>query len=182
LGVLDAAAKLAGWGKPLPAGHGMGIAVHESFKSFVAQVAEVSLDDKGAIRVHRVYCAVDCGKIVNPDTIAAQMESGITFGLSAALYGAITLKNGRVEQSNFDAYPVVRLDAMPRVEVQIVKSRRPAHRAGGGQCPFCCERSARSCPADDTGEDQDGSGQGITALRPAVYLRRRHLLLPRIPS
>jgi isoquinoline 1-oxidoreductase subunit beta len=122
LGVLDAAAKLAGWGKPLPAGHGMGIAVHESFKSFVAQVAEVSLDDKGAIRVHRVYCAVDCGKIVNPDTIAAQMESGITFGLSAALYGAITLKNGRVEQSNFDAYPVVRLDAMPRVEVQIVKS------------------------------------------------------------
>jgi len=122
LGVLNAAARLAGWGKPLPAGHGRGIAVHESFKSFVAQVAEVSLDDSGALRVHRVCCAVDCGKIVNPDTIRAQMESGIAFGLSAALYGAITLKSGRVEQSNFDSYPMLRLDAMPKVEVEIIKS------------------------------------------------------------
>ena len=122
LGVLNAAARLADWGKPLPAGHGRGIAVHESFKSFVAQVAEVSLDDSGSLLVHRVCCAVDCGRIVNPDTIEAQMESGIAFGLSAALYGAITLKKGRVEQSNFDSYPMLRLDAMPRVEVQIVKS------------------------------------------------------------
>ena len=122
LGVLDAAAKLADWGKPLPAGHGRGIAVHASFKSFVAEVAEVSLDAKGKIQVHRVCCAVDCGNIVNPDTIAAQMESGITFGLSAALYGEITLKNGRVEQSNFDSYPLVMLDAMPEVQVRIVKS------------------------------------------------------------
>jgi len=122
LGVLNAAARMADWGKPLPAGHGRGIAVHESFKSFVAQVAEVSLDETGALKVHRVCCAIDCGRIVNPDIIAAQMESGIAFGLSAALYGALTLKNGRIEQSNFDNYPVLRLDAMPKVEVEIVKS------------------------------------------------------------
>jgi len=128
LGVLNEAARLAGWGAPLPAGHALGIAVHESFKSFVAQVAEVSLDRSGTLLVHRVCCAVDCGRIVNPDTIAAQMESGIAFGLSAALYGAITLKNGRVEQSNFDSYPVLRLDAMPKVEVSIIKS---AEKPGG---------------------------------------------------
>lgn len=122
LGVLDAVAKLADWNKPLPAGHGRGIAIHESFKSYVAEVAEVSLGAKGEVRVHRVYCAVDCGKIVNPDTIAAQMESGITFALSATLYGEITLKNGRVEQSNFDSYPVVMMDAVPEMHVHIVKS------------------------------------------------------------
>jgi len=85
-------------------------------------VAEASLDDKGRLKVHRVVCAVDCGRIVNPDTVKAQMESGITFGLSAALYGAITLKDGRVEQGNFHDYPVVRMDAMPAVEVHIVNS------------------------------------------------------------
>ena len=125
LKVLDEAARLAGWGKPLPAGHGLGIAVHESFGSYVAQAAEVSVDAGGQVKVHRVCCAVDCGKTVNPDTIVAQMESGITFGLSAALYGEITFKDGRVEQSNFDNYPVVRLDAMPPVEVRIVKSTDP---------------------------------------------------------
>ena len=128
LGVLNAAARLADWGKPLPAGHGRGIAVHESFKSFVAQVAEVSLDESGALQVHRVCCAIDCGRMVNPDIIAAQMESGVAFGLSAALYGAITLKYGRVEQSNFGNYPMLRLDAMPKVEVHIVKS---AEKPGG---------------------------------------------------
>jgi isoquinoline 1-oxidoreductase beta subunit len=122
LKVLETAAKKAGWGRPLPAGHGRGIAVHESFGSFVAQVAEVSLDARGALKVHRVVCAVDCGRIVNPDTIKAQMESGITFGLSAALYGAITFKNGRVEQGNFDDYPLVRMQAMPKVEVHIIAS------------------------------------------------------------
>jgi isoquinoline 1-oxidoreductase beta subunit len=85
-------------------------------------VAEVSLV-KGLPRVHRVVCAIDCGKIVNPDTIAAQMESGIGFGLSAALYGEITFKNGRVEQSNFHDYPIVRIDEMPAVETHIVPSR-----------------------------------------------------------
>jgi isoquinoline 1-oxidoreductase beta subunit len=125
LQVLDTAAKKASWGKPLPKGRGRGIAVHESFGSFVAQVAEVSVDSKGQLKVHRVVCAVDCGRYVNPDTVKAQMESGITFGLSAALYGAITLKNGRVEQSNFNDYPLVRMEAMPRVEVHIIKSSEP---------------------------------------------------------
>jgi isoquinoline 1-oxidoreductase beta subunit len=123
--VLETVAQKAGWGTPLPTGWGRGIAVHESFGSYIAQVAEVSLDTKGKITVHRVVCAVDCGRIVNPDTVRAQMESGITFGLSATLYGAITLKNGRVEQSNFDDYPLVRLEAMPRVEVHIIDSSEP---------------------------------------------------------
>jgi isoquinoline 1-oxidoreductase beta subunit len=125
LKVLETAAKKAGWGRPLPKGRGRGIAVHESFGSFIAQVAEVSLDNKGNIRVHRVVCAVDCGRIVNPDTIKAQMESGITFGLSAALYGAITLKDGRVEQGNFNDYPLVRMETMPKVEVHIIDSSEP---------------------------------------------------------
>jgi len=124
-GVLELAAAKAGWGKVLPAGHGLGVAVHESFGSFVAQVAEVSVTAKGAIRVHRVVCAIDCGRIVNPDTIAAQMESGIIFGLSAALHGAITLKEGRVEQDNFDGYPILRMNEAPRIEVHIVPSSEP---------------------------------------------------------
>ncbi|KAB0667377.1 xanthine dehydrogenase family protein molybdopterin-binding subunit [Oryzomonas japonica] len=125
LAVLQMAAEKANWGAKLPAGTGRGIALHESFGSFVAQVAEVSLDASGQVQVHRVVCAIDCGRIVNPDTIAAQMESGIVFGLSAALYGAITLKNGRVEQGNFDTYPLVRMQAAPRVEVHIIPSDEP---------------------------------------------------------
>jgi isoquinoline 1-oxidoreductase beta subunit len=121
-GVLELAAEKAGWGKPLAAGRGRGIAVHESFGSFVAQVAEVSVTPKGEVQVHRVVCAVDCGRFVNPLTISAQMESGIVFGLSAALEGAITLKNGRVEQANFDTYPVLRINEIPRMEVHIVPS------------------------------------------------------------
>ncbi|HMK57251.1 MAG TPA: xanthine dehydrogenase family protein molybdopterin-binding subunit [Dissulfurispiraceae bacterium] len=123
LGVLKLAADKAGWGKPLPAGRRLGIAVHESFGSYVAQVAEVSVDSKGRVKVHKVVCAVDCGKIVNPDTIIAQMESGIVFGLTAALYGEITLKQGRVEQSNFHDYPMLRINEMPVVEVYIVDSK-----------------------------------------------------------
>jgi isoquinoline 1-oxidoreductase beta subunit len=122
-GVLELAAAKAGWGSPLPAGHGRGVAVHESYGSFIAHVAEVSVDPKGKVRVHRVVCAVDCGRFVNPDTIEAQMESGVVFGLSAALYGEITLKNGRVEQSNYHDYPVLRINEMPRVEVHIVTSK-----------------------------------------------------------
>jgi isoquinoline 1-oxidoreductase beta subunit len=121
--VLELAAEKAGWGKPLPAGRSRGIAVHESFGSFISQVAEVSVNPEGRVQVHRVVCAVDCGRIVNPDIIAAQMESGIVFGLSAALHGAITLKNGRVEQGNFDDYPLLRINEMPRVEVHIAPSR-----------------------------------------------------------
>lgn len=122
-GVLELAAEKSGWGKPLPEGRGRGIAMHESFGSFVAQVAEVSVTQQGAVKVHRVVCAIDCGRYVNPLTIETQMESGIVFGLSAALHGAITLKNGRVEQSNFHDYPVLRMNEMPQVEVHIVPSR-----------------------------------------------------------
>jgi isoquinoline 1-oxidoreductase beta subunit len=122
-GVLDLAAQKSGWGKPLPAGHGRGIAMMESYGSFVAQVAEVSMDEPGRLRVHRVVCAVDCGRYVNPSIIEAQMESGIVFGLSAVLRGAITLKKGRVEQSNFHDYRVLRMDRMPVVEVHIVQSK-----------------------------------------------------------
>lgn len=118
---LDLAAEKFGWGKPLPEGHAAGIAVHASFGSYVAQVAEVSLEG-GTPRVHRVVCAIDCGPVVNPLTVEAQMQSGIVYGLSAALHGAITFKDGRVEQSNFHDYPPLRLTEMPKVEVHIVPS------------------------------------------------------------
>lgn len=121
LGVLELAAQKAGWGLPLPAGRARGIAVAESFGSYCAQVAEVSVEQK-QVRVHRVVCAIDCGTVVNPDTVTAQMESGIVYGLTAALRGEITVRKGRVEQSNFNDYPLLRFDEMPVVEVHIVKS------------------------------------------------------------
>jgi isoquinoline 1-oxidoreductase beta subunit len=120
--VLELAAAKAGWGTPPPAGRSRGIAVHKSFESFVAQVAEVSVSPAGEVRVHRVVCAVDCGMYVNPDTIEAQMQSGIVYGLTAALTGAITIDKGRVQQGNFDDYPMLRLAEMPLVEVYIVPS------------------------------------------------------------
>ena len=129
LGVLDLAAEKAGWGKPLPKGRFRGVAVHFSFGSFVAQVAEVSVEG-GAVRVHRVVCAVDCGIAVNPAGVTAQMESAIVFGLSAALHSELTLKGGRVQQSNFHNYKVLRLDEMPVVEVHIVPSREKPGGAG----------------------------------------------------
>jgi len=122
LGVLELAAKKAGWGRKLPKGKAQGIAVHDSFGSFISQVAEVSVEPDKTVRIHRVVCAVDCGRVVNPSTIEAQMQSAIAFGLSAVLHGAITLKDGRVEQSNFNDYELVRLEEMPKVEVYIVKS------------------------------------------------------------
>ncbi len=131
-GVLELAAQKAGWtAGPLPKGRGRGIAVAEAFKTFVAQVVEVSADDAGTIKVERVVCAVDCGTAINPGIIAAQMEGGIAFGLGAALYGAITLKEGRVEQSNFNDYRVLRMNEMPKVEVHIVPSNE--HPTGVGE-------------------------------------------------
>jgi len=121
LGVLELAAQKAGWGTPLPAGRTRGIAVAEAFGSYCAQVAEVSVE-RGQVRVQRVVCAIDCGLVVNPDTVVAQMESGIVYGLTAALKGEITIKDGRVEQGNFNDYPLLRLDEMPEIEVHIVKS------------------------------------------------------------
>ncbi len=123
LGVLELAAAKAGWGNPLPGGRERGIAVAKSFGTYVAQVAEVSVDATGMPRVHRVVCAVDCGHIVNHNTIDAQMQSGIVYGLSAALFGEITLDRGRVVQANFDSYPVVRMNQSPAIEVHIVSSR-----------------------------------------------------------
>lgn len=119
--VLDLAAEKFGWNKQLPQGHAAGLAVHQSFGSYVAQVAEVSVEND-KIRVHRVVCAIDCGPVVNPLTVEAQMQSGIVFGLSAVLYGELTLKGGRVEQSNFHDYPALRLPETPKMEVHIVPS------------------------------------------------------------
>jgi isoquinoline 1-oxidoreductase beta subunit len=120
--VLDLAADKAGWGMPLPEGQGRGIAFHSTWGlTHVAQVAEVSVADDGAIRVQRIVCAIDCGIVVNPDMVAAQMEGGIVFGLSA-LKGEIVVENGRVRQSNFHDYPILRLDEMPQIEVYIVPS------------------------------------------------------------
>jgi len=119
--VLDLVAEKAGWGKPLPAGQHRGIALHECFGSIVGLVADVSVTD-GAVRVHKLTCAVDCGWTVNPDTIVAQMEGGLIYGLSAALKGEITIRNGRVVQNHFGDYPVVRHNEMPVVDVHIVPS------------------------------------------------------------
>jgi isoquinoline 1-oxidoreductase subunit beta len=121
-GVLELAAQKAEWSRPLPAGRARGIALQESFSSFVAQVVEVSLRKDGLPKVERVVCAVDCGVAVNPDVIRAQMEGGIGFGLGAALWSEITLDKGRVVQSNFHDYRTLRIDDMPKVEVHIVPS------------------------------------------------------------
>jgi isoquinoline 1-oxidoreductase beta subunit len=129
LAALNLAAEKAGWGEALAAGRGRGVAVHESFGSSVAQVAEVSMDG-GAIRVHRVVCAIDCGVAVNPESVAAQLESGIAFGLGAALHGAIHIEDGRVKESNYHDYRVLRLSEMPRVEVHIVPSTAKMGGAG----------------------------------------------------
>lgn len=119
---LKLAADKAGWSTAPAAGRFRGVAVHESFKSYVAQVAEVTLKPGGGFKVERVVCAVDCGIAVNPDVIAAQMEGGIGFGLGAAMKSAITMKGGAVEQANFDGYEVLRMSEMPKVEVHIVPS------------------------------------------------------------
>jgi isoquinoline 1-oxidoreductase beta subunit len=133
-GVLELAAQKAGWSEPLPGGRVRGIAVHESFNTFVAQVVEVSKQKEGP-KIERVVCAVDCGVAVNPNIVAMQMESGIGYGLSAALGGAITLKDGVVEQSNFHDYPVVRMNQMPRIEVHIVPSREKPSGVGEPSTP-----------------------------------------------
>ena len=118
----------AGWGSPLPKGVHRGVAITNCFGSFVAQVAEVSVDANGKPRVHRIVAAVDCGRTVNPDVIHRQVEGAVVYGLSAALHEKITFKDGRVEQSNFDDYPMLRMDEMPKVEVHIV----PSMEAPGG--------------------------------------------------
>jgi len=132
--VLKLAAEKAGWGNALPNRQGRGIAIHE-FGSIVAQVAEVSVSQQGEIKVHRVVCAIDCGTAVNPETIRAQMEGGIAFGLSAALFEELTLEKGRVQQSNFHDYKVLRIPQMPLVEVHILPSTAPPNGIGEAGVP-----------------------------------------------
>jgi isoquinoline 1-oxidoreductase beta subunit len=120
--VLELAAEKAGWGQALPKGRGRGVAVQFAFGTYMAQVADVEIGKDGGVLVRRVVCAVDCGTVINPDTVRAQVESGIMFGVSATLHGAITLKDGRVEQSNFHDYRVVRMNEAPTIEIHIVKS------------------------------------------------------------
>jgi isoquinoline 1-oxidoreductase beta subunit len=130
-GVLELAAQKAGWDKPLPAGRYRGIAVLEAFQSFASQVVEISVDRKArSLKVHRVVCAVDLGRVVNPANVVMQSESAIVYGLSSALYGAITISHGRVEQTNFNTYPVLRIDAMPVIETYIVPSEEKPTGAG----------------------------------------------------
>ncbi|HEY7775949.1 MAG TPA: molybdopterin cofactor-binding domain-containing protein, partial [Kineobactrum sp.] len=119
--VLDAVATVANWGSPA-AGRFQGIAVHESFHSVVAEVVEVSLQANGTPRIEHVYCAVECGQVINPDIVRDQMEGGIVFALSAALYGEITLENGSVQQGNYHDYPMLRHNEMPSMTVVIVDS------------------------------------------------------------
>src|SRR6267142_666727 len=123
--VLDLAAEKAGWGRTLPKGSGLGVSLQFVFGSYMALVAEVEVTKAGTVRVRRVVCAADIGTVVNPDTVQAQIQGGITFGATAALYGEITLKYGRVLQSNFDTYQMLRIDDAPTIEVHIVKSSEP---------------------------------------------------------
>jgi isoquinoline 1-oxidoreductase beta subunit len=123
--VLTLAAEKAGWGAALPAGAGRGVSLQSVFGTYLALVAEVAVSADKSARVRRVVAAVDCGTVVNPDTVRAQIESGVNFGITAALYGEITLKDGRVEQSNFDDYRMLRIDEAPVIEVHIVPSAEP---------------------------------------------------------
>jgi isoquinoline 1-oxidoreductase subunit beta len=130
--VLVLAAEKAGWGQPLPERAGRGVSLQHVFATYMAQVAEVEVSKNGTVRVRRVVCAVDCGTVVNPDTVRAQIQSAIIFGITAALHGEITLKDGRVQQTNFDTYQMVRMDEAPAVEVHIVQSSQPP--GGMGEC------------------------------------------------
>jgi isoquinoline 1-oxidoreductase beta subunit len=133
--VLKLATERAGWGGPLAPGRGRGVAVHESFQTCVAEVVEVSLTAAGKPRVHRVVVAVDCGTVINPDVVRAQMEGGVGFALSAALHSEIKIERGQAVQSNFDDYPMLRIDEMPQVEVHLVPSQEAPSGVGEPAVP-----------------------------------------------
>jgi isoquinoline 1-oxidoreductase subunit beta len=160
-GVLKLAAEQAGWGATLPKGHGLGIAVHESFNSFVAQTAEVTVADDGGFKVDRIVCAVDCGIAINPDVVVAQMEGGVGYALGAALRDKVTLTDGAVDQSNFHDYEPLRISDMPKIEVHIVASGAPPTGVGEPGVPALAPaisnaifaatgRRLRSLPFSDT--------------------------------
>ena len=130
--VLDLVAEKSGWGRSLPDGVGRGVALQFVFASYMAHVAEVEVAKDGAVRVRRVVCAVDCGTIVNPDTVRAQVESATIFGITAALHGEITIKDGRVQQANFDTYRMLRMNETPAIEVYVVQNFEPP--GGMGEC------------------------------------------------
>jgi isoquinoline 1-oxidoreductase beta subunit len=130
--VLDLAAQKASWGQSLPERIGRGVSLQFVFGTYMAQISEVEVSKNGKIRVRRVVCAVDCGTVVNPDTVRAQVQGAIIFGITAALYDEITLKNGCVEQTNFDTYQMLRIDEAPAIEVHIVESSEPP--GGMGEC------------------------------------------------
>lgn len=154
LGVMELAAQKAGWGQPLPSGRGRGIAVHESFNSYVAQIAEVTVHEDKTFSVDRVVIAVDCGLAINPDIVRAQMEGGMGFGLAAALTSELTLDQGHVVQSNFHDYEVLRIDQMPEVEVHIVKSVEPPTGVGEPATPVIAPAVANAL-YDATGQRLD---------------------------
>ena len=120
--MLEVAAEKSGWGKPLPKGRGRGIALTFSFRTYAAQVVEVSVDAEGNVKPERVVTVVDCGQVVSPPTVEAQVQGGTVFGLSGALFGNISIKDGRVEQSNFHDYRVLRMNEMPVMETHIIPS------------------------------------------------------------
>jgi isoquinoline 1-oxidoreductase beta subunit len=138
--VLDLAADRAGWGKALPPGSGRGVSIQHAFGSYLAQVVEVSMSEKGQVRVERVVCVLDCGQIVNPDTVRAQLEGGATFGISAALANEITIANGRVQQSNFHDFPSLRITEAPRIEVHLVENHETP--GGVGETGTACVAAA----------------------------------------
>jgi len=146
LAALDLVAEKSSWGKPLPARTGRGVSVQPAFGSFIATVVEAEVDARGEVRLRRVTSAVDTGIAVNPDTIVAQLQGGLIFGLTAALYGEVTVKNGRVQQSNFNDYRMLRIDQVPPIEVYVIKS---------GEAPG--------------GIGETGTTAGPPALRNAIY-------------
>jgi isoquinoline 1-oxidoreductase beta subunit len=133
--VLDKAAERAGWRSAPPAGRSRGIALWQFGDTYVAEVAEISVQSDGLPRVHRVVCAIDCGTVINPDTVEAQCESNIVYGLTATLYGEIAIDKGRVVQSNFNNYPMLRLAQMPVVEVELVRNDAPPGGVGEAALP-----------------------------------------------
>jgi isoquinoline 1-oxidoreductase beta subunit len=143
---LELVAQKSGWGEPLPPRTGRGVSVQPSFGSFIATVVEAQVDEHGEVRLRRVTSAVDTGIAVNPDTIVAQLQGGLIFGLTAALYGEVTIKNGRVQQSNFNNYRMLRIDQIPPIEVHVIKS---------GEAPG--------------GIGETGTTAGPPALRNAIY-------------
>jgi isoquinoline 1-oxidoreductase beta subunit len=130
--VLALAAEKAGWAQPLAERVGRGVALQHVFATYLALVAEVEVSKDGSVRVRRVVCAVDCGAVINPDIVEAQIQSAVIFGITAALHGQITLKNGRVEQSNFHDYEMLRINEAPAIEVHIVQNSEPP--GGMGEC------------------------------------------------